>query len=110
MPTVARRRNPRQTASAMSPFQQAKFAIIEHVGLAKDALHIYVAVIVFLGSCLLFKWRASQWKPWLAVLAAALVGEIWDLRDSLVYDTPIKPWANWKDLWNTMLVPTVLML
>jgi hypothetical protein len=93
----------------MSPLQQAKLTLVEHLGLAKDALHIYVALIIFFGSCFLFKWKASQWKPWAAVLAAALLGEAWDLRDSLVYDTPVNLWGNWKDIWNTMLVPTVLM-
>ena len=94
----------------MSPLQQTKLFLVEHLALAKDALHIYVALAVFLGACLVFRWKAAQWKPWLAVLAAALLGEAWDLRDSLVYDTPIALANNWKDVWNTMLVPTVLML
>lgn len=94
----------------MSPLQQTKLFLVENLHLAKDALHIYVALIVFLGSCLLFKWKASRWKPWLAVLAAALLGEAWDLRDAVVYDTGVNLWVNWKDVWNTMLVPTVLML
>lgn len=94
----------------MSSLQQSKMYLVGHLGLAKDALHIYVALTVFLGSCLLFKWKAAQWKPWAAVLAVALLGEAWDLRDSLVYHTPIKLWANWKDVWNAMLAPTLLML
>lgn len=84
--------------------------VVEHLGLAKDALHIYVALLVFFGSCVVFKWKAAWWKPWALVLGTALLGEAWDLRDSLIYDTPVKLWANWKDLWNTMLVPTLLML
>ena len=94
----------------MSPFQQTKLMIVDHLHLAKDALHIYVALIVFFGSCVCFKWKAKQWKPWFAVLAAALLGEAWDIRDSLTYGTPLALAGNWKDIWNTMLVPTVLML
>jgi hypothetical protein len=94
----------------MSPLQQTKHYIVEHLGLAKDALHIYVALIVFFGCCLLFKWKAGQWKPWAAVLAAALLGEAWDLRDSVVYHTRVSLGGNVHDIWNTMLVPTVLML
>jgi hypothetical protein len=94
----------------MSPLQQTKLFLVENLHLAKDALHIYVALIVFLGSCLLFKWRASRWKPWLAVLAAALLGEAWDVRDAVVYETGVNLWVNWKVVWNTMLLPTVLML
>lgn len=94
----------------MSPLQQTKLFLVEHLHLAKDALHIYVALTVFLGTCLLLRWKAAQWKPWLAVLAVAVIGEAWDLRDSLTYHTRIDLWGNWKDLWNTMLVPTILML
>jgi hypothetical protein len=107
---VACRRNPRQTVPTMSPFQQTKLAIVHHLGLAKDALHIYVALIVFFGACLVFRWRVTQWKPLAAVLAAALLGEAWDLRDSLVYHTRVNLWGNGHDIWNTMLAPTMLML
>lgn len=94
----------------MSPFQSAKLWLVQNVHLAKDALHIYVALGLFLGSALLFKWPLRSWKPWLVVLAAALIGEIWDLYDTIVGDDPVKLWANWKDVWNTMFWPTVLLL
>ncbi|MCW1431315.1 hypothetical protein [Novosphingobium sp. JCM 18896] len=94
----------------MSPLQQTKLFLVEHLDLAKDALHIYVALTVFLGTCLLLRWKAAQWKPWLAVLVVAVIGEAWDLRDSLTYHTRIDLWGNGKDLWNTMLAPTILML
>lgn len=94
----------------MSPLQQAKLYLVNHVHLAKDALHIYVALILFLGSAALFSWPLKSWKPWLVVLAAALAGEIWDLRDSLVYRTPIALGENGKDILNTMFWPTALML
>lgn len=94
----------------MNPLQQTKFVLVEHLALASDALHIYLAVFVFLGSCLLFKWKARQWQPWLAALAVALIGELWELRNSLSYDAPARLAANWKDVWNAMLIPTVLML
>ena len=46
----------------------------------------------------------------LVVLAAALIGEAWDLRDSLVYHTPIELAGNLKDVLNTLFWPTVLVL
>jgi hypothetical protein len=94
----------------MSALQQTKFVIVHNLGLARDALHIHVALIVFVGSCLLFKWKAGHWKPWIAVLVAALFGEAWDLRDSLVHHTRVDLRGDVHDIWNTMLVPTVLML
>jgi hypothetical protein len=94
----------------VSGFQQAKLWLGHTLHLEKDALHIYVALLVYLGTCLLFRWRAGQWKPWLCVLVAALAGEAWDLADSLRYDTPPDFGASLKDLWNTILVPTLLMV
>ena len=38
----------------MSSYQQAKIALVDATGLSRDALHIYVALVVFFGGCLLF--------------------------------------------------------
>jgi hypothetical protein len=43
-------------------------------------------------------------------LAGALIGEAWDLRDSLVYHTRIALRGNFHDIWNTMLWPSALLL
>ena len=94
----------------MSPLQTFKFWLINHGHLAKDALHIYVALTLFLGSLLLFRWRVGSWKPWAIVLVVAVAGEAWDLRDSFVFHTPVNLWANWHDIWNTMFWPTVITL
>lgn len=94
----------------MSPLQQIKWLLVEHLNLSKDSLHIYVAMTLFLGSALLFRWPLRSWRPWGIAMAAALVGEAWDLRDSLVYDTPIRLLANVKDVANTIFWPTVLLL
>lgn len=91
-------------------FQELKTIIVDHVGLAKDALHVYVALIVFLVACKVFRWPASSLKPWLVVLVITLMGELLDLRHSLDRGFPIVPSYHWTDLWNTMLVPTVLVL
>jgi hypothetical protein len=94
----------------VSPLQTAKFWLIQHVHLAKDALHIYVGLTLFLGSALVFRWSLKSWKPWAVALAAALIGEVWDLRDSLAYHTRIDLWGNWHDIWNTMFWPSALLL
>ncbi|MEM7664327.1 MAG: hypothetical protein AAF250_00590 [Pseudomonadota bacterium] len=91
-------------------FQELKTLIVDNVGLAKDALHVYVALIVFLAACRVFRWPASSWKPWLVVLAVALLGEALDLRHTLDRGRPIALGYHWTDLWNTMLVPTMLVL
>ena len=94
----------------MSPLQSVKWWIVHHLSLAKDALHIYVALTLFFGAALAFRWSLKSWKPWAVVLAAALLGEAWDLRDSIVYRTPVDLAGNWKDVWNTMFWPTAILI
>ena len=94
----------------MSALQQAETFLVENLQLAKDALHIYVALIVFFGACLLFGWKARDWKPLAAVLLVALLGEAWDIRDRFVQDIRADYPAHIKDLWNTLLAPTAILL
>jgi thiol:disulfide interchange protein len=94
----------------VSSYQQAKLYLVDNLHLAKDALHIYVALAVFFGACFLFRWKASQWKPLLAVLAVACAGEIWDLHDTLAAALPVDPAGHAKDIANTLLVPAIIVL
>ena len=94
----------------MSPLQTVKFWLVDHLDLAKDALHVYVGLFLFLGGAALFRWPLRSWRPIALVAAAALIGEIWDLRDSWVYRTPVHLAGNWKDVWNTLFWPTALFL
>lgn len=94
----------------MSLFQQAKLVLVDHTGLAKDALHIHVALGLYLGAAALTRWPLRDWRLWTLVLVAALAGEIWDLIDSHVYHTPIVLAANVKDVVNTMFWPTVISM
>ena len=93
-----------------SLFQTAKFWLVGSTGLAKDALHIHVGLIVFFAAALLFRWPLRSWKPWAAALAVTLAGEAWDLWDSFHDGRRILIWANWKDVWNTMLWPSAILL
>lgn len=93
-----------------SVFQAAKLWLIDSTGLAKDALHIHVGLIVFFAVALVFRWPLRSWKPWAAALVAALAGEAWDLWDTLAEGRRIVLSANWQDLWNTMLWPTAILL
>lgn len=86
-----------------------KAAVEGWTGLDRDALHIYAAVLIHLASAaLLGRSLASPW-PWLVVLAFALGNEWLDVyRDDL-----LEEWekaAALHDLWNTMLLPTLLLL
>ena len=94
----------------MSPFQQAKIAAGEFLGLPRDALHIYVGLAVFLLAAALLRAPLRSWKPIAAAVAAALAGEAWDIIDTAAAGEP-QVWAgNWHDLWNTCFWPAVLFL
>ncbi len=94
----------------MSALQTAKFWIVAHLDLAKDALHVYVGLILLLGSALLFGWKLSSWKPWALVALAAVTGEIWDLIDNAIVHTPLDLWASWHDIWNTLFWPSMILV
>jgi hypothetical protein len=86
-----------------------KAAVAAWTELDRDALHVYAAILIQIGSAaLLRRTLASPW-PWLVVLAFALGNEWLDVyRDDLVEEW--EKAAALHDLWNTMLLPTFLLL
>lgn len=94
----------------MSPIQWAKLWLVDHLDLAKDALHVHAGLLIFFAAAALFRWPLRSWRPWTAVLVAAIGMEIWHLRDSIRYETPISLRANLKDVVNTIFWPTALLL
>jgi hypothetical protein len=89
---------------------QLKHGISVFTGLHMDALHVHVGVIAqLLVAAVLRRSLASPW-PWLLLLAATVANEWFDLA----YET----WPNRddqiaesiRDSWNTMLLPTVLLV
>ena len=94
----------------LSAFQQGKLWLTSHTGLSKDALHVYIGLLMLLGAARLFKWRVGDWRPWLAVAAFAVAGEAWDIRDVIVAGTAPDLTANWHDIWNTCFWPATLSL
>lgn len=94
---------------SVSPLQDAKLWLMGLTGLAKDALHIYVALFLFFGSALMFKWPLTSWRPWLVVLAAALCGEAWDIADFRLTGVPLDLAGNVHDIWNTLFWPSLIL-
>ena len=94
----------------MSAFQETKIWLLQTFGLSKDALHIYVGLIVFFGTVALFRLPLRDFRPWLVVLLAALAGEAWDIYDTAVIDAPQDYAANWHDIWNTLFWPSAILL
>ena len=94
----------------MSDFQLAKIWLSQAIGLPKDALHIYVGLIVFLLAAALFRQPLRGRFPILAVIAAALAGEAWDIVETHAAGQRIAWWRSWHDVWNTCFWPGVLFL
>jgi hypothetical protein len=94
----------------MTEFQSAKMALVEHLGVSKDACHIYVGLGVFLLATVVLRTRRGSLIPWLLVLLVAAVGEFLDRYDDL---HQIGYW-RWQesahDLLNTLFWPTVLLV
>lgn len=90
-------------------WEQVKAAISLWTELERDALHIYAAILVQVVAAALLRRSLASPLPWLVVLAAALGNEALDITR----DGAFEEWersAALHDLWNTMLVPTLLAL
>lgn len=92
--------------------QSTKLWIVHHIGLEKDALHVYFALFLLFGSVMLFRWSLRSWKPYALIFAIAVTGEIWDLRDGLLTSVPLVVSFpdSVHDVWNTMFWPVAILL
>jgi hypothetical protein len=93
-----------------SLFQSLKLDIVGFTGLAKDALHVYVGLGVWLLAAALFRRSITTLRPWLAVLVVACAIEGFDAFDDWVQLGRWRWRASLHDVANTMFWPTVLAL
>lgn len=85
--------------------------LIEHYsGLERDALHIHLALLIYILVAVLFRRSRHSLVPWLAVFGVALANEAHDLWLDQSGGPAWMMGESLKDLWNTMMWPTVLML
>jgi hypothetical protein len=95
---------------AMTPFQSFKHEVVQFAALSKDALHIYVGLVVFLAVAAFARKGLRSTVALLAVLVVAVAGEALDLRDELRLRERVSWWASVHDLLNTCFWPLVLWL
>lgn len=88
-------------------YENLKILIEAYTGLERDALHIHVALILYFLAMLVC--RRSRF-PWIVVLLFELANEALDLNRQHLNGMPLDWHESAKDLWNTMLWPTVLLL
>ncbi len=91
-------------------FQNSKLYLIHLTGLPKDALHICVGMLIFLGAAILTRRPVRDWRLLALVALAACAGECWDLLDVYRHKMTPRYGDNWHDIWLTLLWPTVLFL
>ena len=89
---------------------QMKYWVEETTGLNMDALHVHAGVLAQLLVALVLRRSVASVWPWLLVLAAAVANEWWDLTYE-IWPTRDEQWdESIRDTWNTMLLPTLLLL
>lgn len=93
---------------AVSTFQAIKLAIVSVTGLSKDALHIYVGLMVFFVAMCIFRRQGHRFMPLLTVFIMACCGEVLDMRDDL-HSLGYWRWdASLHDVINTLFWPFVI--
>src|SRR5687768_16086511 len=81
-------------------------------GLDMDALHVHAGVLGLILLALLLRRPLSSLLPWLVMFAAALANELYDLHYEVWpdHDRGRQIGEGVRDLWNTMLLPTMILL
>jgi hypothetical protein len=75
-----------------------------------DALHVYAGVFLQLATALVLRRSLRSPWPWLAVLAAEFANEYYDYAYEIWPDRDIQFAEGLRDMWNTMAMPTLLLL
>jgi hypothetical protein len=90
-------------------FVEFKLSLEQVAGLSQDALHIYAALVIQIVVAAVSRRGVGHAMPWLCVLAAELANEWMELRAYRVV-TQVELLASLHDVWNTMLLPTLLLI
>jgi len=89
---------------------QIKQSVSIFTGLHMDALHVHVGVLAQLAAAAALRRSiASPW-PWLLLLAAVAANEWSDLAYEIWPNRHDQIAESIRDSWNTMLLPTALLL
>ena len=87
-----------------------KLLVEAYTGLEKDALHIHAALLLYLVAICVLRGSRKLLISWLLVLGVELANEAYDLWKQTTFSEPVRWGDGLRDLWNTMLWPTVLLL
>jgi hypothetical protein len=79
-------------------------------GLNMDALHVHAGLLAQIVAALLLRRRLSSPWPWLVVLLLVVANEYYDYRYEVWPDRGEQRAEGVRDAWNTLLLPTLIML
>jgi hypothetical protein len=83
---------------------------LEHwSGLDMDSLHVHAGVLGQLAAALVLRRSVRSVIPWMLVLAAAIANEAYDFQYEIWPDRSAQLDGGIRDIWNTMLLPTLLL-
>ena len=91
-------------------WHQIKVWISGTSGLDMDSLHVHVGVLAQVAIAFVLRRRLSSVWPWLAVAAAVLANEAYDYHYEVWPTRREQLLESVKDVWNTLLLPSVLLL
>lgn len=94
----------------ISGYQAFKLFLTELLGVSRDGFHILLTFFVFLLVGMLFKWRLSSPKMLIAPFLFALLLEVLDTRDAIVYGFRVDVLDSVHDIILGMLLPTFVWL
>ena len=91
-------------------WNQIKLWLSAISGLDMDALHVHAGILFQIGAALLLRKRLSSPWPWLLLLAVLIANETYDYNYEVWPQRAMQRAEAWKDIWNTLLLPTVVLL
>ncbi len=84
---------------------------MEHAStLDMDALHVFAGSAIQILAALLLRTSLKSPWPWLMVFGVEFANEVYDYRYETWPDRDIQFAEGLRDMWNTMVVPTMLLL
>ena len=92
-----------------SKYQLFKLRVLEVIPVSKDAAHVYVGMGCLLLALLIFRAPLRSYRALIPGLIAAIIMEVFDLRDDLASVGHFRWAASLKDIVNTNLLPVVLV-
>ena len=91
-------------------YQSIKQTVLNISGLSKDAIHMYIGMVVFSVWVVLFKKAVRSFKSLLPVIAVALLMESIDMWDNFHTLGRLRLLASLHDLLNTTFWPFMMVL